>query len=42
MLCAFAVLALYPILSILFLALHRKEDLVTGFALPNSIDLHSF
>jgi raffinose/stachyose/melibiose transport system permease protein len=41
-LAAFAVAVIYPILSILFLALHRKEDLVTGFALPNSIDLHSF
>ena len=28
----FSVLAIYPILSILFLALHRKTDLVTGFA----------
>jgi raffinose/stachyose/melibiose transport system permease protein len=41
-LAAFAVAVIYPIVSILFLALHRKEDLVTGFALPNSIDLHSF
>ena len=41
-LAMFSIAVIYPILSILFLALHRKEDLVTGFALPNSIDLHSF
>ncbi len=41
-LAAFAVAVIYPILSILFLALHRKSDLVTGFALPNRFDLHSF
>jgi raffinose/stachyose/melibiose transport system permease protein len=33
---------MYPILSILFLAMHRKEDLVTGFAIPHKLDLHSF
>ena len=41
-LAAVAIAVIYPILSIVFLALHRKEDLVTGFALPNGIDLHSF
>ena len=41
-LAAFAIAVIYPILSIVFLALHQKEDLVTGFALPNSFDLHSF
>jgi raffinose/stachyose/melibiose transport system permease protein len=41
-LCTFALIAIYPILSILFLALHRKEDLVTGFAFPTRIDLSSF
>ncbi len=41
-LAAFAVAVIYPILSIVFLAFHRKEDLVTGFALPTSFDLHSF
>ena len=41
-LAAFTIAVIYPILSIVFLALHRKEDLVTGFALPNSFDLHSF
>ena len=41
-LCTFSVLALYPVLSILFLALHRKTDLVTGFAFPTRIDLSSF
>ena len=42
MLCTFSVLALYPVLSILFLALHRKTDLVSGFAFPTRIDLSSF
>jgi raffinose/stachyose/melibiose transport system permease protein len=41
-LCTFTVLALYPVLSILFLALHRKTDLVSGFAFPTRIDLSSF
>jgi raffinose/stachyose/melibiose transport system permease protein len=39
---SFAILAIYPILSIFFLALHEKSDLVTGFALPTSINLSSF
>jgi raffinose/stachyose/melibiose transport system permease protein len=38
----FSVLAIYPVLSIVFLALHRKTDLVTGFALPTRLDLSSF
>ena len=38
----FSVLAIYPVLSILFLALHRKSDLVTGFAVPTHLDLSSF
>jgi raffinose/stachyose/melibiose transport system permease protein len=41
-LSTFAVIAIYPVLSILFLALHRKTDLVTGFAIPTRIDLSSF
>jgi raffinose/stachyose/melibiose transport system permease protein len=41
-LMAVAIAVIYPILSIVFLAFHRTEDLVTGFALPNSFDLHSF
>jgi raffinose/stachyose/melibiose transport system permease protein len=41
-LSVFAVLAIYPVLSILFLALHNKSDLVTGFAVPTRIDLSSF
>ena len=39
---AFALIAIYPIVSILFLALHKKTDLVTGFAVPTHIDLSSF
>jgi raffinose/stachyose/melibiose transport system permease protein len=38
----FSVMAIYPVLSILFLALHRKTDLVTGFAFPTRLDLSSF
>jgi raffinose/stachyose/melibiose transport system permease protein len=38
----FSVLAIYPVLSILFLALHRKTDIVTGFAFPTRLDLSSF
>ena len=41
-LALFSVLAIYPVLSILFLALHRKTDLVTGFAFPTRVDLSSF
>jgi raffinose/stachyose/melibiose transport system permease protein len=41
-LTAFAVGAIYPVLSILFLALHTKSDLVTGFAWPTDPKLDSF
>ena len=41
-LTVFSVLAIYPVLSILFLALHRKTDLVSGFAFPTRVDLSSF
>jgi raffinose/stachyose/melibiose transport system permease protein len=41
-LSVFSLAVIYPILSILFLAMHRKEDLVTGFAIPHKLDLHSF
>jgi raffinose/stachyose/melibiose transport system permease protein len=38
----FSVLAIYPVLSILLLALHKKTDLVTGFAIPTHLELSSF
>jgi raffinose/stachyose/melibiose transport system permease protein len=41
-LAGFAVLALYPILSIILLALHRRSDLVTGFAIPDHLSLDTF
>jgi raffinose/stachyose/melibiose transport system permease protein len=41
-LAAFAVAALYPLVSILFLAFHRKTDLVTGFSLPTTFSLQTF
>jgi raffinose/stachyose/melibiose transport system permease protein len=34
----FAVIALYPILSIVLLALHQRSDLVSGFSIPDSLD----
>jgi raffinose/stachyose/melibiose transport system permease protein len=39
---AFAILALYPILSIVLLALHRRSDLVTGFAIPDHLSFDTF
>jgi raffinose/stachyose/melibiose transport system permease protein len=41
-LTAFAIGAIYPALSILSLALHTKNDLVTGFAFPTDPKLDSF
>jgi raffinose/stachyose/melibiose transport system permease protein len=41
-LVAFAIGAIYPVLSILSLALHTKSDLVTGFAWPTDPKLNSF
>jgi raffinose/stachyose/melibiose transport system permease protein len=41
-LVVFAVGAIYPVLSILFLALHTKSDLVTGFAWPTDPKFASF
>jgi len=41
-LIAFTLMVLYPMLSIVFLALHEKTDLVTGFAFPTHPDMSSF
>jgi raffinose/stachyose/melibiose transport system permease protein len=41
-LVGFALLAIYSMLSILFLAFHRKSDLVTGFSLPTTFSLQTF
>jgi len=41
-LIGFSLLALYPMLSILSLALHNKDDLVTGFSLPTTFSLDTF
>jgi raffinose/stachyose/melibiose transport system permease protein len=38
----FAIVAIYPILSILLLAFHKRSDLVTGFSIPDSPSLDSF
>ena len=41
-LAAFSFLAFFPVLTIIFLAFHRKSDLVTGFAWPTTVDLGTF
>jgi len=41
-LAAFSALAIYPLLSIVFLAFHKKTDNVTGFSLPSTLSLHTF
>jgi raffinose/stachyose/melibiose transport system permease protein len=41
-LVAFSVAALYPLISILFLAFHKKTDNVTGFSLPTTISPQTF
>jgi raffinose/stachyose/melibiose transport system permease protein len=38
----FSIVALYPILSIVLLAMHQRSDLVTGFAIPDSINFDTF
>jgi raffinose/stachyose/melibiose transport system permease protein len=38
----FCVIAIYPILSILLLALHERSDLVQGFSIPDSLNLSTF
>ena len=42
MILIFSAAALYPLLSILFLALHEQSDLVSGFVWPDKFDLSSF
>lgn len=41
-LSVFAVVAIYPILSIILLALHRRSDLVTGFSIPDHLSFKTF
>lgn len=38
----FSIIALYPVLGILGLAMHTKDDQVTGFALPTTFSLDTF
>ncbi len=38
----FAIVALYPIISIVLLAFHKRSDLVTGFSIPHSLDFGTF
>jgi raffinose/stachyose/melibiose transport system permease protein len=42
MILLFSVLAVYPVLSILSLALHSPNDLVSGFVWPTSFNLSAF
>ena len=39
---AFSIVVIYPILSILLLALHERSDLVTGFSIPDSLSFDTF
>ena len=41
-LAAFTIAALYPMVSILLLAFHRKSDLVTGFSIPDHLSFDTF
>jgi raffinose/stachyose/melibiose transport system permease protein len=41
-LCAFAVVALYPVVSIVLLALHKQSDVPTGFSIPHYLDFSTF
>lgn len=38
----FSIVALYPVLGILGLAMHTKDDQITGFALPTTFSLDTF
>jgi raffinose/stachyose/melibiose transport system permease protein len=41
-LAVFAVIAIYPIVSIVLLAFHRRSDLVTGFSIPDHLSFKTF
>ena len=41
-LIVFAIIAIYPIVSIVLLALHKRSDLVTGFSIPDTLDFGTF
>jgi len=38
----FAIIAIYPILTIVLLAFHRRSDLVTGFSIPDAPTFDTF
>jgi raffinose/stachyose/melibiose transport system permease protein len=42
LLIIFSLIAVYPLVSVLFLALSRQSDLVTGFTIPTNPSLDSF
>lgn len=41
-LITFSLIALYPIVTMLFMALHSPEASITGFAFPHHLDFHNF
>jgi raffinose/stachyose/melibiose transport system permease protein len=41
-LVVFCVLVIYPVISIVLLAFHKRSDLVTGFSIPDSLDFSTF
>jgi raffinose/stachyose/melibiose transport system permease protein len=41
-LVVFAIVAIYPILSIVVLAFHKRSDLVTGFDIPDHLSFSTF
>src|SRR5713226_5014351 len=41
-LVAFSVIALYPIVTMMLIAMHRPEDTISGFGIPDHFDLHNF
>jgi raffinose/stachyose/melibiose transport system permease protein len=38
----FAIIAIYPIVSIVLLAMHERSDLVTGLSIPDSLNFGTF
>ncbi len=42
LLIVFSLIAVYPLVSVLFLALSRQTDLVTGFTIPTNPSLDCF
>jgi raffinose/stachyose/melibiose transport system permease protein len=41
-LAVFCVIVIYPVLSIVLLAFHKRSDLVTGFSIPDTLSFDTF